>query len=238
MCAMSTRLPPLLDRAILFAHRGARTNAREHSLEAFRLALRLGATGLHADVWITRDGVPVVDRSGLARRFPRRRIADVDRDGLPEGMVLLEELFDEVDGAVPISLGVSDADAAGPVIAAARARDMVANLWLTHASMEVLAAWRDLASDVRLVNATTLSALPFGAERRAAELAAARVDAVRLPEGDWSGGMVTLFHRFDVLAFAADAHYERQLAKVIDMGCDAVLSDHADRMAAVAATFE
>lgn len=238
MVAMSTRLPPLLDRAILFAHRGARANAREHSMEAFRLALRLGATGLHADVWLTRDGVPVLDRSGLVRRFPRRRIADVDRADLPEELVLLDDLLADVGGGVPISLGVQDPDAAAPVIATARARDMVDALWLAHASMDVLATWRDLAPEVRLVNATSLASLPFGAERRAAELAAARVDAVRLPEGEWTGGMVTLFHRFDVLAFAADAHYERQLARVIDMGCDAVISDHVDRMAAVAATFE
>ena len=50
--------------------------------------------------------------------------------------------------------------------------------------------------------------------------------------------MVTLFHRFEVAAFADGAHFERQLARLIDMGIDAVSGDHAERMAAVASTFE
>src|SRR5262249_9005601 len=40
------RLPSLLDPPIAFAHRGARAHAPENTIEAFRLALRLGATGL------------------------------------------------------------------------------------------------------------------------------------------------------------------------------------------------
>jgi len=104
--------------------------------------------------------------------------------------------------------------------------------------LEVLTRWRDLAPEVHLVNSTALERLAHGPERRAAELAAARVDAVNLREGEWSGGLVTLFHRFEVLAFGWDAQYERQLASLIDMGIDAVYSDHVDRMVAVAATFE
>lgn len=207
-------------------------------MEAFRLALRLGATGLHADVWLTADGVPVLDRTGVVRRFPRRAIADVADADLPETFTRLADLLTDVGPDVPLSLSIAAPDAASSVVAVARAHGALGSLWLAHGSLEVLAGWRDLAPEVQLVNTTTVGALPFGAERRAAELAAARVDAVRLPEAEWTGGMVTLFHRFEVLAFAADAHYERQLARLIDMGCDGVTSDHVDRMAAVAATFE
>jgi len=35
---------------IAFAHRGARAYARENTLDAFQLGLRLGATGLESDV--------------------------------------------------------------------------------------------------------------------------------------------------------------------------------------------
>ena len=234
---MATRLPPLLDRAILFAHRGARANEREHTLEAFSLALRLGATGIQVDAWATRDGVVVLDRSGLARRFPRRRIADVDHEAVATLLVTIDDLFDTVVG-VPIRVGASDLATAMAVVAAAEQRGIVDRVWLTHTDLEVLAEWRDAAPLVRLVNLASVEVLPLGPERRAAELAAARVDAVALPEGDWSGGLVTLFHRFEVLAFADGAHYERQLVRLIDMGIDGVSSDHVDRMAAVAATFE
>ena len=33
----------------------------ENTIEAFELALRLGASGLESDVWITADGVAVLD---------------------------------------------------------------------------------------------------------------------------------------------------------------------------------
>ena len=91
---------------------------------------------------------------------------------------------------------------------------------------------------MHLVNSTRLELLPQGPERRAAELSAARIDAVNLRQGEWSGGLVTLFHRFGVLAFGWDAQYERQLAMLIDIGIDAVYSDHVDRMVAVAAEFQ
>jgi len=87
------------------------------------------------------------------------------------------------------------------------------------------------------VNSTALERLERGPERRAAELAAARIDAVNLRQNQWSGGLTTLFHRFDVLCFGWDAHHERQLASLIDMGIDAVYSDYSDRMAAVASEY-
>ncbi len=74
--SVQQRLPSLLETPILFAHRGARAHARENTIEAFALALRLGATGLESDVWITADGVAVLDHDGVVRsagasaRFP------------------------------------------------------------------------------------------------------------------------------------------------------------------------
>ena len=67
------RLPSLLDRPIAFAHRGARAHARENTLEAFALGLRLGATGLESDVWLTADGVPVLDHDGVVQLGRRKR---------------------------------------------------------------------------------------------------------------------------------------------------------------------
>jgi glycerophosphoryl diester phosphodiesterase len=234
---MATRLPSLLDRAVLFAHRGARANEPEHTLDAFALALRLGATGIHVEAWTTRDGVVVLDRTGLTRRFPRRRIADVDHQSVATRFVTLQEMFD-LELGVPIRIDTPDDATASAVLEEAGCRGITGRVWLTHPDLEVLAGWRDAAPQVRLVNCASVEALPLGPERRAAELAAARVDAVALPENDWSGGLVTLFHRFEVLAFADGAHYERQLVRLLDMGVDAVSGDHVDRMAAVAATFE
>ncbi|MET0902947.1 MAG: glycerophosphodiester phosphodiesterase family protein, partial [Acidimicrobiales bacterium] len=77
---MPTRLPSLRRPPIGFAHRGARADAPENTLEAFVLAVRLGATGLESDVWLTRDGEAVLDHDGVVRQGLRKRpIAELDR---------------------------------------------------------------------------------------------------------------------------------------------------------------
>jgi glycerophosphoryl diester phosphodiesterase len=47
---------------------------------------------------------------------------------------------------------------------------------------------------------------------------------------DWSGGLVVLFHRFDVLAFGWDLQFDYALENAVRMGLDAVYSDHVDLM--------
>jgi len=47
---------------------------------------------------------------------------------------------------------------------------------------------------------------------------------------DWNGGLVTLAHRFERLAFAWDAQFEHTLTDLLRMGADAVYSDWVDRM--------
>lgn len=205
--------------------------------ESIQVALRRGATGVHVDAWATRDGHVVVSRRGLVRRFPRRKVHDVDVGQLPADFLRIEELYEATGTDTPVSVGVDAVETGERVVAAARAAGAAPALWLGHPDLDVLAGWRDHAPEIRLVNTTELSRMPTGAERRAAELAAGRIDAVCLPEPDWTGGMVTLFHRFEVLAFAAGAQYERQLARVIDMGVDGVIGEHVDRMVAVADTF-
>ena len=66
-----------------FAHRGARADAPENTLAAFALALRLGATGLESDVWLTVDGVPVLHH-GAAVRLDRPARDRSAWDGSPQ----------------------------------------------------------------------------------------------------------------------------------------------------------
>ena len=227
MLAMdSLRRPP-----IAFAHRGGRAHAPENTLEAFALALRLGATGLESDVWLTADGVPVLEHDGLARAGRRRRsIGDLDRAELPSHIPTLADLYAAGGDAIELSLDVKDPAAAPAVIAVAREAGAVERLWLCHSDWEVVAGWRALADDVRLVDSTRLRKMHEGPERRAAQLAAAGIDAVNLHHTDWSRGLTTLFHRFERLAFAWDAQHERVLLAMFAIGVDAVYSDHVDRM--------
>src|SRR4029450_13279557 len=92
---MTTRVPALMTPPYAFAHRGARAHAPENTLEGFRLALRLGATGLESDVWLTADGEAVLDHDGIVGRVRRRPVGTVDRAQLPAHIPTLEDLYAE-----------------------------------------------------------------------------------------------------------------------------------------------
>jgi glycerophosphoryl diester phosphodiesterase len=239
---MATRLPALRVPPISFAHRGARAHAPENTLEAFELALRLGASGLESDVWLTADGEAVLDHDGVVGRrgLRRQRVSSVARADLPAHVPTLADLYATCGTGYDLSLDVKDPAAFDRVLAVAAAAGdgAVERLWLCHHDWEVVAGWREANAAVRLVDSTRLDRIKEGAERRAARLSAAGVDAVNMHHVDWTGGLVTLFHRFDVLAFGWDAQVPRVLGELVDMGIDAVYSDHVDRMVdAVAAAY-
>jgi glycerophosphoryl diester phosphodiesterase len=219
----SRRVPP-----IAFAHRGARAHAPENTLEAFALALRLGATGLESDVWLTADGVPVLDHDGVVGRLRRRPIAGVARADLPDHIPTLADLFATLGTGFELSLDVKDPAAGAPAVAADPTA--VERLWLCDDDVDRLVSYRSVSPQVRLVVSTRLSRLKQGPERLAAELRERSIDAVNLHHSDWSGGLTTLFHRFGRLAFGWDSQFDRVLDGLLRMGIDAVYSDHVDRM--------
>jgi glycerophosphoryl diester phosphodiesterase len=226
-------MEPLLRPPIGFAHRGARAHAPDNTLDSFRLALRLGATGLESDVWLTADGIAVLDHGGVVRSGLRRRsIGSLPRAQLPPHVPTLAELYEACGTDYQLSLDVKDDRATAVVIATARSVGPLAEsrLWLCHPSWEQLAGWRPLSDGVRLVNSTRLRRIKEGPELRAASLANAGIDAINMHTSDWTGGLTTLFHRFERLALAWDAQFERVLRSMLEMGCDAVYSDHVDRM--------
>lgn len=236
---MPTTYPTLSLPAILFAHRGARAHAPENTLEAFRLALRLGATGLESDVWITRDGQPVLDHDGVVGGvFRRRHLAEVDRDDLPEHMPTLSELFGECGGGYELSLDVKDPDAVDAVLGAAADAGALARLWLCHPDLDVLTSWRERSGPARLVHSTRVAAMERGPEQHAARLRASGVDAVNLHHSEWTAGSVALYHRFGRYCLGWDAQQPRVIVSLLDMGIDGVFSDHVDRMVDGAATLD
>ena len=221
----------LFRRPIAFAHRGARAQAPDNTIEAFALALRLGATGLESDVWLTSDGVAVLDHDGFVRAGVRRRpIAAVSRAELPPHIPALAELYEACGTGFELSLDVKDPGAGPAVVATARDVGAEGRLWLCHPVVEVLSGWRSLSPDVRLVDSTRLRLLKEGPERRAALHAALGIDAVNLHHSDWSGGLVTLWHRFDRYALGWDAQHPRTLDNLLGYGIDGVYSDHVSRM--------
>jgi glycerophosphoryl diester phosphodiesterase len=221
-----------------FGHRGARAVAPENTLEAFRLALRLGATGLESDVWMTKDGVAVLDHDGIVKRGLRRvAIATIDRADLPAHIPSLADLLGDCGVEYELSLDLKDGEAGQAVIDVVGAVDptMLDRTWLCHPDWKALIPLRERSSTVRLVDSTRLGRIKEGPERRAATLAENQIDALNMHHTDWTGGLVTLVHRFGVLGFAWDLQHEHLLRNLVRMGVDAVYSDYVDRMVDVIA---
>lgn len=235
---MQQRLPSRLDPPIGFAHRGARAHAPENTLEAFRLALKLGATGLESDVWVTADGVAVLDHDGVVRQGVRKKpIAAFERADLPPHIPSLAELLDACGTDYALSLDLKDPESAAPIVDTVRAADptMLPRVWLCETDLDRVLALRDRypAGDdhpVRLLQTTRLERIRETPEQRAAVLARHGVDGINLHRTDWTGGLSTLFHRFGLVAFGWDLQDDLDLRTALRMGLDAVYSDHVDVM--------
>lgn len=225
-----TRLPSLRP-PIGFAHRGARANAPENTIEAFTLAGRLGADGMESDAWITADGIVVLDHDGVVGRRPRRRsIAEAARAELPDHIPTLAEYYEAIGTTYEFSIDVKDAAAVAEIIACARDFDAESRLWLCHPDRELVASWRSMSADINLVESTRAARFVGGPELHLARSASLGIDVINLHHSDWTGGLIAMVHRFEMLAFGWDAQHERVLDDLLDSGIDGVYSDHVDRM--------
>lgn len=230
---MPTRYPSLLAPPLGFARRGGRAAPPDSLLEAFRRALDLGAPGLEGVVWLCADGEAVLHHESVVRSGIRRRpLAELPRSRLPASIPSLGEVYDAFGTAIELSLDVRDEAAAAVVVAVAREAGggAAGRLWLCSPDWREAASWRKLSPEIRVVDATRLRRMTGGPERRASVLAGAGVDAVKLPEPDWTAGLTTLFHRFGRLALAGAAPHRRQLDALLAMGVDAVSSHEVGRM--------
>lgn len=232
---MIPRQEPLAGPAILFASGGARGHTEENTPDSFRLAVRLGATGIESDLQVTADGAPVLRRDARLGGLRRRRIAETDAADLPEDVVTLAAFYEEHGATLDLLVQVRTADVVEETIALATRHRALDRLWLAAADRDALVAWRDRSELVRLVDTTPFSDFGGGAERHAAGLREARIDAQLLPQSDWSGGRTALFHRFGRRCIGTDAHHERMIMGLLHIGADGVISSYPDRLADAAA---
>ena len=230
-----------------FAHRGARAECRENTLEAFARALELGATGLESDAWITADGVAVLDHDGLVGPpWRRRRIADVARADLPRHIPALQELFASFRRSLRALPGREGSGRAGPdsvrgEIVPGRASTVAVPPRPVHA--RGLAALRALVAAGALDQAGCRVPLPPGAvpggradaQGRAEAIGwaayledakALGLDVVNLRSKEWERAAVAEVHSAGLLAFGWGAHKRPEIDRVLGLGLDGIYSDH------------
>jgi len=224
---------------ITFAHRGASAHHPENTITAFRAALELGARGLETDAWLSGDGeVVLVHDARVWNRLgvvPRRvAVAATAAPALARlGIPRLVDLYSELGTDFELSIDLCG-EGVGPRIAeVARANGDPGRLWLCSASLEVLEEVREVEPEAHLVHSRSRTRLPQPLERHAADLAARHIEVMNMHHSEWTPGIIALFHRFEVKAFAWDAQETRHLRAMLRAGIDAVYSDHVDRMVEV-----
>jgi glycerophosphoryl diester phosphodiesterase len=210
-----------------FAHRGARAHAKENTLAAFTLALEMGANALESDVWVTADGVAVLDHDGEIDgaeiwRFPFAE--------LPPHIPKLVDLYRECGTDYQLSLDVKDRRAAEETLRVADAAGATERLWLCHWNWKVLLPWREASSEVKLVDSTNTTHMRTPAPVRAARMRDLGIDALNLHATQWTRPLVEAMHGEGRLAFAWDLQEEPALTALLALGVDGVYSDHVDRM--------
>jgi glycerophosphoryl diester phosphodiesterase len=220
---------------ITFAHRGGRADdAPENSLVAFRRALAQGASGLESDARLSADRQVVLVHGSTVRAGMRRpKVRSLPAARLAElGVPRLADLYAEVGTDFELSLDLKEPDLTGPIVALARDAGALNRLWLCAREVSELENARRVDPDVQLVHSMGRRAYGDALERHASTLARAGVAALNLREAEWSLGLVTLTHRFNLRAFAWDAQEYRRIRAVLEMGVDAIYSDHVDRLVA------
>ena len=220
---------------IAFAHRGGRADdAPENSLVAFRRALELGATGLESDARLSADGQVVLVHGPMVRTGLRRsKVRTLSADRLAGlGVPRLADLYAEVGTNFELSLDLKEPDLTAAIVTIARDAGALDRLWLCARELPELEKARLVDPDVRLVHSMGRRAYGDALERHASTLVKAGVAALNLREAEWSLGLVTLTHRFDLKAFAWDAQEYRRIRAVLEMGVDGIYSDHVDRLVA------
>ena len=218
---------------ITFAHRGARLEEPENTIPAFRRALEVGTGAIESDAWRSADGeVVLVHDATVGRGLKRRKVpastaAELANFGVPR----LEDVYAELGTDFDFSIDVKDDAVVAPMLAVAAAAGATERLWLCSPDVGLLGGLRPRTA-ARLVHSERRDQIRTPLERHAYELSTLGVDAMNMHHRDWTAGLVALFHRFGVRAFAWDAQEVRHLREVLRMDIDAVYCDRPDRMVA------
>ncbi|MGB3411341.1 MAG: hypothetical protein WBA45_09080 [Microthrixaceae bacterium] len=228
---MTAMFAPLLGSTVFFARGGAGAHVRANTLESFQLSLRLGASGMNGDIWLTADNQAIFNAGGVVgSRLRKKSVASVDRDSLPSPAVDLDELYSSCGIDYELSLDLRDAASFEVVVESARTAGALDRLWLTHDDLDTLTSWREKQPEIRYIHSARLAELPRGPEQHAARLRERSISGMSLPFSEWTAGHVALFHRFSRLTVGWMPEHERQILDLLNMGIDAVVSEHVERM--------
>jgi len=224
---MQQLLPRLFARPLLFARGGYCRAHAVNSLPAFEEALRVGATALSTDLWVTKDDVPILSREGIVRSGLRRhslRSRTLEETG--DRYTTLEAFLQAIPATVDVSIDLKDSEGFGllSTTLGKTLRDPT-QIWICHPQVEILEGWKKSGSSIRFVHTTSHGSISTSPEQHARSLREAGLSACRMQWRDWSGGLVALYHRFDIACFAWGLDHEHEMTESLRMGIDGIYTE-------------
>ena len=151
---------------LVFAHRGASAARQQNTLDAFRLAVEMGADWVELDVRRSRDDVLIINHD--AHLPDGRFIVEHDYDDLPDWVPTLAEALDACEGAkvnIEIKNEPDDPDydaehqISDAVVGLALAFRDPADLLVTSFNLDTVKRIRDVNGDIRVGYVTDVDVL-------------------------------------------------------------------------------
>ena len=229
----------------VLAHRGLALDAPENTLLAFAKAVAAGVTYLETDVHESADGVAIVSHDDTLARVAGRKVnvnqltvADLRRVdlGFGQSFSTLAEAIDAFPEA-RFNIDVKSAGVVQPTIDAIKVTNSVKRVLVTSFSRSRRAATVKGLPGVATSAASgemaqILAAARLGILPRARTLLA-RFDALQLPE-KWNGvrvvtpPLVRLAHEAGVEVHVWTINDPLDMARLLDLGVDGIVTDRAD----------
>jgi glycerophosphoryl diester phosphodiesterase len=236
----------------VIAHRGLALDAPENTLLAFLRALSAGATHLETDIHVSADGVAVIAHDpGLDRvagrdvqvsqlTMPELRRVDL---GHGQGFCSLAEALEAFPEA-RFNIDVKDVRAAEPAVDAIRAARAADRVLITSFSTERRRAVADALPGVAsspavpefvpaLIGATL--GIPRLVRRSLRGFVAVQVPERRGPVRIVSPRTVARFHAAGVEVHVWTVNDPADMARLLDLGVDGIVTDRCDLLARLVA---
>ena len=199
----------------LWARVGASRTPVAAGVEAWTVALRLGATGLVLTPHEAAGGDLEIGRA--SGRFGRKSFA-----------MKLHDIWQELDGDADVVVDLADLPGFATaevlrMLEQARVRGFAGPLVVMAPSPDLLAeVSREVGGAARMLHSVEPRSVEGGAEAHAAALRSGGIDGVSVPEEQVSAGLVALMRRFGRLVIADSADYRRTVARALGNGVDGV----------------
>jgi glycerophosphoryl diester phosphodiesterase len=215
-----------LDQVRIVAHRGNSAALPENSMAAFRSAAMLGAHMIELDVWLSREGVPVVihdetlDRTTTAHGpVAAQHVWDLHKLGIPQ-------LEDVLRMPIPVNVEVKTPAAIQPVVDLAFGRP---DVLISSFDMDSLDFLRRLAPDLPLGYLASEDDVGLTLDRAGA----ARAYSLHIPVTAVTASLVEAAHGAGLRLMAFTVNDPGLGREVLGLGVDAMFTNDPARMLAI-----